>query len=143
VASINGISNEGRPLPSRISRRTGTAGWCGVAEPETEVETASPAGGAAAPMALDGLLALQESVGEVTPREPEQDRQARSHGRRLLGALGGLQRLILSDADPMPGLRALQDLVAAEPEQAADPALAAVLAAIRMRVSVELARRGL
>jgi hypothetical protein len=90
---------------------------------------------------LGGLLALQESLGQPTMDAFEQDRPARQHGRRLLTALGGLQRLVLSGDDPASALSALRALADAAPE-AADPALAATLGAIRLRVRVELARRG-
>jgi hypothetical protein len=143
MPSINGISNEGMQPPSKARPRPNAPGWYDPTVAEADTATLLSTGRTASPLALDGLLALQESVEEVTAREPEQDRKARGHGRRLLGALGGLQRLMLSESDPTPVLRDLQSLMEAELEPATDPSLAAALAAIRMRVAVELARRGL
>jgi hypothetical protein len=109
---------------------------------EAEAGGAAPAVDAAPALGLEGLLALQETAGQPNPRAVERDRLAREHGRRMLAALGGLQRLVLGEADPAPALRHLLDLANEVPEEAGDPVLASALGAIRLRVRVELARRG-
>ncbi|MEO3474493.1 flagellar assembly protein FliX [Roseomonas sp. CAU 1739] len=100
-----------------------------------------PAGVAAAargvaPAQPIGLLALQEA-GPVA----ERDARARHRGQALLRSLTDLQLALLGGAmDPAR----LRDLAALVPgEEAADPALAAAMAAIRLRARVELARHGL
>jgi hypothetical protein len=114
-----------------------------VTESEPDVDNAAQAGGGVPIVGLDGLLALQESVGQTTIGEPERDRRAREQGRQLLSALAGLQHLMLGDGDPAPVLDQLRALATDEPELPADPALADVLGAIRLRVRIELVRRGL
>jgi hypothetical protein len=89
------------------------------------------------PPATDALLSLQEAAYE-TPR----DRLARQHGRRVLDALSDLQRALLSDVrGAPPDMDALASLVRAAPA-VDDPALAAVMAAIRLRARIELLRHG-
>jgi len=79
------------------------------------------------------MLALQEHTTAGTG-----DREARQHGRQLLEALADLQRALLSNGsgDALQHLAALADL----PLPAADPALARVIVAIRLRARVEAAR---
>jgi hypothetical protein len=73
---------------------------------------------------------------------PTRDRQARKHGRAMLQGLSALQHELL-DGDVDPGtLERLAALVDHCPE-AADPALKATLAAVSLRVRVELARRSM
>ena len=94
------------------------------------IDAAEPAGAAM----LGGLLNLQEQ--DLTG---EQDRQARKRGHEMLAALACLQRSLTGAGND----KALQRLanVAARMPAATDPALAAVLAEISLRVRVELARR--
>lgn len=94
------------------------------------IDAAEPAGAAM----LGGLLNLQER--EVAG---EQDRRARKRGHDLLAALAGLQRSLTGTGND-EALQRLAKLAAAMPA-ATDPALAAALAAISLRVRVELARR--
>jgi len=124
-----------------VRARADAPAWVGVAEPDGEPGQAAQAGGSTPAPALDGLLALQESLGHPAPDWLEADRPARQHGRRLLVTLGGLQRLMLTGGDAGSLLAELRSLAEAAPE-AADPALAAALGAINLRVRVELARRG-
>jgi len=91
---------------------------------------------AAAPAAATGLLALQE-----TAPAAERDARARKRGEALLRSLSDLQLGLLDGSADPARLRALAALVPGE--DAADPALAAALAAIRLRARVELARHGL
>ncbi len=71
----------------------------------------------------------------------ERDARARRRGDALLRSLRDLQLGLLRGTIDPARLRALADLVPGE--EAADPALAAALAAIRLRARVELARHGL
>lgn len=83
---------------------------------------------------LGGLLGLQE-IEDL----PERNRKARRHGQDMLAALADLQRA-LTQSDPSRALERLATLVQAQ-NLAADPLLATILAAISLRVRVELARR--
>jgi hypothetical protein len=143
MASISGIGNEGPTQPARVRPRAGAPGWIDAAGAETAAGNSAPAGRTAPPLALDSLLALQESAGQPDPREPEADRRARSHGRRMLGALSHLQRLVLGGQDPSPALQHLLDLADTALPEASDPTLVSALGAIQLRVKVELARRGM
>jgi hypothetical protein len=140
---IDGIGKAG-PLPSRAGRtRGGGVAWPGVSGPPADSGSAAATGGSAPALALDGLLALQEAMDAPPPDPLERERTARRHGQRLLAGLAGLQRELLGGGDSVEAaLTDLRTLVEAEPPPA-DPALAATLAAIRLRVRVELARRGL
>jgi hypothetical protein len=88
---------------------------------------------------LDGLLQFQAMEDGAT-----RDRHARRHGQALLGELAALQRALLGDADADTEdalLHRLSAMLEACPA-ASDPALAATMAAVVLRVRVELARRG-
>lgn len=104
----------------------------------------APAAGEAAvagPATLHGLLALQEAAGEA-PAAEAQDRAARRQGEAAMRDLTALQVALLSGRPAAAAhLAALASagLASAGP-QAADPGLAAVLGAIRLRAAVELAR---
>ena len=89
-----------------------------------------------APVQPIGLLALQE-FGSTT----ERDARARRRGQAMLQSLSGLQLALLDTAVDLARLRALAALLPGE--EAADPALAEVISAIRLRARVELARHGL
>ncbi|MGI4747950.1 MAG: flagellar assembly protein FliX [Janthinobacterium lividum] len=94
----------------------------------------SPAGvGRTASVSAAMILALQEHATAETG-----DREARQHGRQLLDALADLQRALLSNGggDALQRLAALADL----PLPVADPVLARVIVAIRLRARVEAAR---
>lgn len=81
-----------------------------------------------------GLLALQENA-------PAAERDARAHRRAeaMLRELAALQRDLLAGRSDPARLETLLELTAGE--DAADPALAVAVAAIALRVRVELARR--
>lgn len=89
-----------------------------------------------AAVALGGLLGLQETEGRR-----ERERRARRHGQDMLAALVMLQRA-LTGADPTAALERMRILVRMQAPEA-EPALAATLAAISLRVRVELIRRSL
>ncbi len=86
--------------------------------------------------ALHGLLALQEAAGEA-PEAEAQDRAARRQGEATMRDLTALQIALLSGR---PAAAARLAILASAGPQAADPRLAAVLGAIRLRAEVELAR---
>lgn len=89
-----------------------------------------------APAQAIGLLALQEAGPAA-----ERDARARRRGEAMLQSLADLQLGLLGGTIDPARLRAL---AAADPaEDAADPGLAAAVAAIRLRARVELARLGL
>ena len=92
------------------------------------------AAAAAAPVL--GLLAMQEAAGADAA-----DHAARAQGEALVAELGALQLALLSGA-AAPGGGRLASL-ARSPATAADPRLAAVLGALRLRAEVELARAAL
>lgn len=96
---------------------------------------AAPAQGVAAPQGAS-LLALQESAPAA-----ERDARARRRGQALIEELTALQAGLLAGRIEPGRLRALARLSAGE--AAADPALAAILAAISLRARVELARLGM
>ncbi len=93
----------------------------------------------APPVVLGTMLALQEND------EPDavRDRRARRHGTAILEALGRLQRMLLgaagsgNEAEIAGQLASLTEMM----PEAADPGLAAILAAVTMRARIELARR--
>ena len=86
------------------------------------------------PVAVMSLLALQEHESGL-----QQDREARQHGTAVMDELSALQRALLggdgADLDQL-------EILMARPITAADPALAGVLRAVRLRAGIELARRG-
>jgi hypothetical protein len=94
------------------------------------------ASGAAAPVSMAGLLALQEAGGDEV-----RDRDARRRGRDLLDELAGLQRELLAGYTDPVRLTRLADLAATSPH-AADPRLRDVVQAIVLRARVEAARYG-
>ncbi|BDG73033.1 flagellar assembly protein FliX [Roseomonas fluvialis] len=111
----------------------GAAGGFRIDAGATEAEGAQAAERPAAASAI-GLLALQE-----TAPAAERDARARRRADAMLDELSALQRdLLRGRADPAR-LRRLADLT--QGETAADPALAEAVAAISLRVRIELARR--
>lgn len=97
---------------------------------------AAAAAQGAAPAQAVGLLALQEGAPVA-----ERDARARRRGEAMLKSLADLQLGLLGGGVDAARLRALAALMPGE--EAADPALAEAIAAIRLRARVELARRGL
>lgn len=96
---------------------------------------AAPAQAVAAPQGV-ALLALQESAPAA-----ERDARARRQGQALIEELAALQAGLLAGRLDPARLRAMAALCAGE--EAADPALAAAIGAIRLRARVELARLGM
>ncbi|MCF3946691.1 flagellar assembly protein FliX [Acidiphilium sp. AL] len=86
------------------------------------------------PAGLTGLIALQD---DESPSR--RDRAAQRGARQALDALGELQAALLGGSQST-AMAALNDAVErmAEP---ADPALGAIIGAIRLRARIELARR--
>ncbi len=120
-------------LPGR--RRVGTSGVFALpGEAQAPAESA-PTGA----VGLSGLLALQEA-GDPAAAAAAQDGAARRHGEAVMEDLKDLQLALLSGrASDLSGLAAR----AGTGPQAADPRLTAVIGAIRLRASVELARAAL
>jgi hypothetical protein len=86
------------------------------------------------PVSLDCMLSLQE----VEPAF-ERDRRARRHTEAMLDSLAELQRALLGggpEADTLGRLAALSRDI----PQAADAGLRAVVAAVALRIHVEMAR---
>jgi Class II flagellar assembly regulator len=141
---------QGVMAPQDIQGAAGALGLAATARPQQgaapggfrvgEQASAGSARGApteaAAPAALAGLLAVQEAEAEAA-----RDRAARRRGKEMLDELSRLQRALLTgrlDPDRLRGLAAL----AADPADAANPALGAALRAVAIRARVELARLG-
>ncbi len=90
-----------------------------------------------APLGLGGVLALQDDGSPVL-----RDRLARRGGEQVLSALDAIQLALLDEAKGGLGVRlsALDQALAAM-SAPADPALVPILAEIKLRAQVELARR--
>lgn len=128
---IRGVGG-GTAVRSGRGARGGSGFAVGVAG---EAQGAGAARAAMAPAAA-GLLALQEGA-----PAPGRDARAARRARALLRELAALQAELLAGRDDPARLADLAALT--EGETAADPALAAALAAIVTRARVELARRGM
>ncbi|NKE47494.1 hypothetical protein HB662_22135 [Roseomonas frigidaquae] len=110
----------------------------GFALPEAAGDTAASTG-VAAPPSLGGLLALQESE---APERPEAvAERARRRASRALDELRGLQLDLLSETPGDAGCLARLEALASAPEAGLAPELAALMAEIRLRARLELARR--
>lgn len=120
-------------LPGR--RRVGVPGAFALPGEAQAPADPAPAGVAG----LSGLLALQEA-GDTAAADAAQDGAARRHGEAVMDDLKAMQLALLSGRDA--DLSGLAARAGAGP-QAADPRLAAVIGAIRLRASVELARAAL
>jgi hypothetical protein len=127
-----------------VSRATPRPAAGGAAFTVTARPIAAPGGPiAVAEVGLGSMLAMQEVESGAV-----RDREARRRGQDMLAALASLQRSLLdfgSDTGPTTGagsgsaLRQLAALAGQVP-QAADPALREAVAAVTLRVRVELAR---
>lgn len=144
MARIGGIDHGSGVLPARA----GVAGKTGPAFIVAGAFTETPAGtealGGTGGVALLGAMLAAQEWGDPTA----QDREGRRHGRAVLDLLAELQRALLAGMglaginEGASGIaQRLAALASVEPA-AADPALASVLAAIRLRARVELARLG-
>lgn len=96
--------------------------------------------GMAPTSSMDGVLGLQESGMGVGP-DAGDDTPARRHVNVLLAELVALQRALLAGGDPASVLVRLDAMVDVSPATGS-PALLGLLAAVRLRARVELARRG-
>lgn len=134
MSMIDGL---GPTPPVRSGMRTPVSGRAGFGIPADAGRDAQMAAvGMPTPVALDAMLALQE-----TEVESEQDRVARRYGQAVLATLDMLHRVLLAGGDVARVLERLHTLADGAP-RAADPALASILDSIRLRAWVELARRG-
>lgn len=106
------------------------------ASPDFAVASAPPRQAAmVSAVGLTGLIALQD---DDSPSR--RDRAAQRGGKQALVALGQVQVALLR-GDQGAAVAALGDAVGQMVEPA-DPALAAIIGAIRLRARIELARRG-
>jgi hypothetical protein len=132
MTAIEGI---GGPNPTKTTGRTPHAASAEFTLPPEPA--ASGAAAAAAPpqaASLGAMLTLQELGCETV-----EDREARKHGQAMLALLAALQRALLTGGSQETVLAQLAGLVGTAP-QATDRRLAAMVAAIMVRVRVELAR---
>jgi hypothetical protein len=126
---VVGVSRTGSG--SMPVRQRSTALGFGLKAQEMEEQGAPvPVGG----VAITSLLAMQESESGL-----QQDREARSYGEAMVDELADLQLALLGETGP--DLDRLEAVMRRK-VSAADPGLAGVLRAIRLRAGVELARRG-
>jgi hypothetical protein len=138
---VSGIDGLGGVGAARGARRGGPIqGHSGFTLP-ADSDTASAQTAAAdgpSPVQLDAMLTLQE-MDPTTERE----RVARRHAQSMLAVLAALQTALLNGeaGDDPATLNRLASLLASMPATA-DPALAGLLAAVRLRTRIELARRG-
>ncbi len=132
MVGVRGVS--GGVVAGRGPAKRGGASGFSLSGAAAGGASAAQGAGAALPI---GLLALQEG----TP-VGEREARARRRGEAALQGLRELQLALLAGAADPARLHALAAGLPA-PEEAPDPALAAALAAIRLRVRVELARHGL
>jgi len=123
---VDGPAPPGRSGASRKAARGGFR-LPGIAEPQVAAEPA-----AVTPIGL-------APFGAVAPGSPEEEAR---RARRMLDALGELQQALLGDGDDRAALHRLAALAAEAGEAGCDPALTPVLDAVRLRVAIELAKRG-
>lgn len=134
MTQLTGISGLAPPpIEMRLPASSGTQPFEVPDAERASSSAARPTGGLAA---LSGLLALQEA--ETVPDVRE--REARRRGRAVLAALSSLQRALLGGGDPGASATRLAATVASM-TGSADPVLDAILAAIKLRAMVEVARR--
>lgn len=101
-----------------------------------EDASAAAVGDAAPVAALDPTIALAEAEANAATR----DRAAKRQGRALLDLLAALQRAMLAEGAEDALIEDLAARADALPA-AADPELAAIVQAVRLRALVEVARR--
>jgi hypothetical protein len=136
MPTIDGLGGPARiSMAGRAAAMPVRSGFSVSPEPAGAGAGTAPAGAATA-AGMAAMLSLQE----LDP-ERARDRPGRRHGRSLLAALSALQRAVLTDQPGGAG-QALAQLAAllADMPPVFDPGLADVLAAIRLRATVELAR---
>jgi len=131
---MTGIEGVGWPIAPRAATRARMRSQFSVpSEPADAGNASAVVATQATP--LMSMLNLQEFAGETI-----EDREAHRHGHDLLAALADLQRALLGAGGDTAALQRLADLAGAVP-YATDRRLAALVAAIVLRVRVELARR--
>jgi len=101
----------------------------------TNEQPAAPTSAPTAPPAVNGLFALQEVADSLTGR-----RRATARGIALLDKLDELRVALLTGRFPRSQLEALRQLAREHGPTVDDPALAAILQEIELRVAVELAK---
>ncbi len=124
-----------RPPPAEM-RLAGSVTTPDFAVPDAARASPAAAQGPGGLVALSGLLALQEA--EEVPDVREREARRRAHA--VLEALSSLQGALLGGGDPDETAARLAAAVGTMP-RSADPALSAILAAIKLRAMVELARQ--
>lgn len=136
MTTVDGIPSS---PPVRTKPSSGAGSRTGFLLPPQAASANSRATEAAnpSPITLDSVLALQQAGSDA-----EQDLLARRHGRALLTNLELLHRQLLTGANAAAVLTQLHGLVSNPAPAACDPALAAIIESIRLRVLVEVARRG-
>ncbi len=133
---VNRVTGPGRPaVPAgrAISTPAAPAGQFSVTPETAAAEPPPPAAG----VTLAAMLALQEAQSGAL-----QNQAARRQGFALLAALSDLQKDLLAPLGSDETALATLTRLAGEPPQTADPALATLLDAIRLRAKIELLRRG-
>ena len=123
---------------TRARRRGGGFGLPGAGGDSAGEAGVAGAGTAAAAGPIAGLLALQESGAQTPPESTEA--RARRRAGEALDELSGLQIDLLRGGADTARLERLAEL-AGETGEAVPPALAELLAEVRLRARVELARR--
>ena len=132
MVDVSGVRSVASPA-SRASKAKAGSGFV------VNADRADAASGtsASAPILHASMLTLQETATETVG-----DRDARRHGHAMLEVLAALQRAMLLQADGTDrALGQLAALAEAVPE-ASTPQLGAIVASIKLRARIELARRG-
>ncbi|HET9148500.1 MAG TPA: flagellar assembly protein FliX [Acetobacteraceae bacterium] len=128
MTSIRTVGGVGGGM-SLQSRRIAPAGGFTVAEVPVSAEPVM-----ISPVVLAGLLSVQDDAAPA-----QRDRAAKRGADAVLKELSRLQAALLGGQSLSPG--ALNEALERLPE-AASPQLQGILAAIRLRAGIELARRG-
>lgn len=129
---------QGGGAAARARRRGGGFGLPGAGSDSAAEPGIAGTGTAGAAGPIAGLLALQESGGHAPPESDEA--RARRRAGQALEELSGLQiDLLRGGTDPLRLERLA--VLANETDETLPPALAGLLAEVRLRARVELARR--
>jgi hypothetical protein len=121
-----------RPTGGASAPRKAGGAASGFTIPASQAAPASPATGAPAPAALDGVLALQIY-------DPQRRRSQVRRGSRTLDALEAVARAHLEGETPLAA-RLMLTKLQSEIEPTGDPDLDAALRDIDVRAAVELAK---
>lgn len=128
---IEDVSGPRTGSPSRVRRRQS-----GFSLPDAA--TIDEPGGPAAAHQATSLVGIVAAGALEAAHAPGSDREAASHGEKMLDALGGLQLAMLGQASE-EALHAL-DRLSKEAPRAGTPGLQGILDAISVRVAVERER---